>query len=474
MTFNSLTYALFLPVVIGMYWLLPRRLRQPWLLGACYLFYGLFDWRFLGLLMFTTVVDYNVGKWLEHFSETRQRQRLLALSIAVNLGVLGFFKYANFFVDQATGLLHRFGMDATAPTLSIVLPYGISFYTFQSIAYTVDVYRRQVPACRRPIDFATFVAYFPQLVAGPISRAKNLLPQIQADRPRPERSRALSGVMLILLGLFKKVVIADPLAPVVAHAFGSTAAGGTTLMLAGMVGFAIQIYADFSGYSDIARGSSRLLGIELVHNFDQPYLSRSITEFWRRWHMSLSTWLRDYVYVPFGGNRGGKLRTYRNLMITMLLGGLWHGAAWTFVAWGGLHGAYLAIERATGIGARGAKPTMTGAWARVSDAVALAVTFSLVCIAWVFFRAANFSQALDVFSALARFGGTAPTFNDVALVLFATALAFGLDVLARSVRQPLGLVQRRPVVVGLLVGLSMAAIVVFSGATPVPFIYFQF
>jgi D-alanyl-lipoteichoic acid acyltransferase DltB (MBOAT superfamily) len=300
-TFNSLQYALFLPVVLTVYWALPRRPRQGWLLAASYLFYAAFDWRFAFLLLFTTIVDYSVGKGLDNRrddADQRSRRRLLMVSIGVNLSVLGFFKYFNFFVEQGVALTTKIGFEPATPALRVLLPFGISFYTFQSIGYTVDVYRREIRACRDPLDFATFVAYFPQLVAGPISRAKNLLPQIEAHRDRPSGQQVLSGLLLILTGLFKKVVLADPLAPVVGNAFGGKPNPGPGMVAIGVLAFAVQIYADFSGYSDMARGTSRLLNIELVHNFDQPYLSRNITEFWRRWHISLSTWLRDYVYIP--------------------------------------------------------------------------------------------------------------------------------------------------------------------------------
>jgi D-alanyl-lipoteichoic acid acyltransferase DltB (MBOAT superfamily) len=476
MTFNSLQYALFLPVVLAGYWLLPGRgdrpgiaahARQLWLLAASYLFYALFDWRFSLLLLFTTVVDYNVAKGLERVEH--RRRLLLACSIAVNLGVLGAFKYFNFFVDSAAELLTKVGLDASVPVLRVALPYGISFYTFQSIGYTVDVYRRQIAACRDPIDFATFVAFFPQLVAGPISRAKNLLPQIQTDRRPPKSRQVLSGCLLILLGLFKKVVLADPLAPVVAKAFGGASDAGTGLAAIGVLAFAIQIYADFSGYTDMARGSARLLNIELVHNFDQPYLSRNITEFWRRWHISLSTWLRDYVYIPLGGNRGGTVAALRNLMITMLLGGLWHGAGWNFIVWGGLHGTYLCVDRL-----RGARRDLPDGVPRAREVPSILITFVLVCVAWVFFRSGSFDQALEVLRAFVRPTGIAPSMTDVALVGSAAVLVLGIDLAQRAITHPLTAIVRRPARTGVLAGAAVVAIVVFSGGAPVPFIYFQF
>lgn len=482
MTFNSLQYALFLPVVLVGYWLLPARgahggwrhhARQLWLLLASYVFYAFFDVRWALLLLFTTVVDYHVGKGVENLGvqehNRRRRRLLLMVSIGVNLGVLGIFKYANFFIDQVVEGLSRVGLDATAPTLRVLLPFGISFYTFQSIGYTVDVYRREIRACRDPIDFATFVAYFPQLVAGPISRAKNLLPQIQADRRRPERSHVVSALSLFLLGLFKKVALADPMAPIVARTFDGAERPGPVLVVIGVLAFAVQIYADFSGYSDMARGTSRLLRIELVHNFEQPYLSRNITEFWRRWHISLSTWLRDYLYIPLGGNRLSTPKVYRNLMATMVLGGLWHGAGWNFVIWGALHGVFLCIDRL-----RGAARSLSDGMPRVREVPAMLVTFVLVCFAWVFFRAHTFTDAMDVLGGLVRWDGATPGAGPIALVAYAAGATLVLDLLQRKVAHPLRFIAEHPALTGALAGLGILGVVLFSGGTSVPFIYFQF
>jgi D-alanyl-lipoteichoic acid acyltransferase DltB (MBOAT superfamily) len=486
-TFNSLQYALFLPVVVIGYWLLPSRgsirswtkrpaprwapdVRQLWLLAASYVFYAAFDWRFAFLLLFTTVVDYSVGLRLEHLPDDRRRARrwTLLVSLGVNLGVLGFFKYFDFFVDQGVELLTKAGLEPATPALRILLPYGISFYTFQSMGYAIDVYRREIGACRDPLDFATFVAFFPQLVAGPISRAKNLLPQIQADRQRPSGDQVLSGLLLILLGLFKKVVIADSLAPAVNATFGSTDPG-PALAATGVLAFAIQIYGDFSGYTDMARGTARLLRVELVHNFDQPYLSRNITEFWRRWHISLSTWLRDYLYIPLGGNRGSAAMVYRNLMLTMLLGGLWHGAGWTFVIWGGLHGLYLCIDRA-----RGVRRDLPDGIPALREVPAILVTFALVCFAWIFFRAFSLAEAVNVIGGFVRVDGAPVAWSSVVLVLTMTVAALAIDLVQRKVVHPLRTVAHRPIRSGALVGAALVLIVVFSGGAPVPFIYFQF
>jgi alginate O-acetyltransferase complex protein AlgI len=483
MTFNSLPYALFLPVVVAGYWLMPAgvhlprhptvRGRQCWLLAASYVFYGAFDRRFALLLAFTTAVDYTVARALDGPLAGRPdgaRKRVLAISIGVNLAVLGFFKYFGFFVDQGIALFERLGLAGGSVGLRILLPYGISFYTFQSIGYAVDVYRRKVPACRNPLDFATFVAFFPQLVAGPISRAGDLLPQIRADRRAPDSDRITSALLLILLGLVKKVVLADPMAPVAARAFGGIPDPAASTVAIGVIAFAVQIYGDFSGYTDIARGSARLLGIDLVRNFEQPYLSAGITEFWRRWHISLSTWLRDYLYVPLGGNRGTARRTYRNLMLTMVLGGLWHGAAWTFVAWGVLHGTYLCVERALGVKVGRAGPGLPPL--RAVPRVVL--TFALVCLAWIPFRAASGRQALDLIAALGRPGGQVLAADQVVLVAVLAGATLALDIAQRCITQPTRVLDRYPLVAGSLAGVALVALVVFSGGAPVPFIYFQF
>ncbi len=470
MIFNSLEYALFLPVVVIGHWILPSRLRLAWLVAASYVFYAAWDWRFLSLLLISTVTDYAVGRLLAITHVDKTRKLLLLVSIVVNMGLLGFFKYFNFFVDSAQDLLATAGLESSATVLQFALPVGISFYTFQTLSYTIDVYRRDIEPCRDPILFATFVAFFPQLVAGPIERAKHLLPQL-AHRTRPPGGRHIeSGLLLILLGLFKKVVIADQLAPLANDAFGDPEGAGTMAAAFGVLAFALQIYGDFSGYTDIARGSSRLLSVELIHNFRQPYLSRNISEFWRRWHISLSQWLRDYLYIPLGGNRSGDLCTYRNLMITMLLGGLWHGASWTFVAWGGLHGLYLAVHRWYRPGA-----PITNTLPRTPRAVAATLaTFGLVCFAWIFFRSDSIGTALAMIGELVSFSGPLPSAADTLLLVFGVAATLTIDIALRTVRSPIGAAQRHPVTTGVLAGVALVALIVASGDTGEPFIYFQF
>ncbi|MDQ6613546.1 MAG: MBOAT family protein [Actinomycetota bacterium] len=471
MTFNSLQYAAFLPLVLIVYWRLPRRPQNLLLLIASYAFYGAFDWRFLSLLMLSTVTDYTVGQLLEDTDDQRRRKRIFAISLVVNLGILGFFKYFNFFAHDGTQFLGHLGIHLAPPVLRILLPVGISFYTFHGMSYTFDVYRRDIEPTDSLLDFAVFVAFFPQLVAGPIGRAHLQLPQFERDRQAPDWAQARRAVFLILLGLFKKVAIADMLAPYVNNAFASPARTSSLGLLVGVWAFAFQIYGDFSGYTDIARGSAFLLGIELPENFNQPYFSRSITEFWRRWHISLSTWLRDYVYIPFGGNRQGESRTYRNLMLTMLLGGLWHGAAATFVVWGGLHGLYLIGERRL--------TYMTDEdyrrpWVLGRDLVRTVVTFQLVCLAWVFFRAPSITAAGHYLADIAHLqGGTTDHTAIVMLVLAAAAMLF-IDYVQLRARDHAAFLRWRPGVRGLMYGLMIVPIIIFSGGTPVPFIYFRF
>ena len=385
MLFNSLVFPAFLAVVLPVYYCLSRRAQNAWLLIASYVFYGWWDWRFLSLIAISTVLDFFVGQRIHRTGDQARRRRYLHLSVAGNLGILGLFKYFGFFAASFEAALGSLGLAVHAPTLQVVLPVGISFYTFQTLSYTLDIYRRKTEPTTDFVAFALFVAYFPQLVAGPIERARNLLPRLVNPR-RVAWPGIAVGVELILIGFLKKVAVADVLGPLVdVRVAKPELTSGADLLLCVFL-FSFQIYADFSGYSDIARGTSRLFGIPLMRNFEQPYLSRSISEFWRRWHISLSTWLRDYLYISLGGNRKGPRRTYANLMVTMLLGGLWHGASWTFVIWGGLHGIYLAMDKVRLRSARVHEST-------VSDLLRWLMTFGLVSFTWVFFRAADFATA---------------------------------------------------------------------------------
>ena len=471
MLFNSLQFALFLPVVFAVHWALRQRGRTVFLLVASYLFYGWWDPRFLSLLGFSTLIDYFVAKAIDSTTVERRRKLLLATSMIVQLGILGFFKYSGFFVQSAVDLLTSIGVEANPSFLRIVLPVGISFYTFQTMSYTIDVFRRRIPASRDLFSFALFVSYFPQLVAGPIERAGRLLPQIQAHRNFPSGEKIASGLVLIGLGLFKKVAIADVMAPIVNAAFANPSSQSSLALLVGIYAFALQIYGDFSGYTDIARGSSRLFGIELMRNFEQPYLSRNITEFWRTWHVSLSSWLHDYLYVPLGGNRKGPRRTYLNLMIVMVLGGLWHGAAWTFVAWGALHGIFLAVHRMLGhYSPRG----FQGKFSFRRDALRAFLTFNLVCIAWVFFRAPSFESAWDYLIGLVVLRPGLPPISWLVLLVPAAVMVFLLDLAQRNADDHDVILTWRPVAQGLVYATFLLGVVVFSGGPTIPFIYFQF
>jgi len=480
MQFDSYVFAVFLPLVLAGYYALSPRPQVAFLLAASYVFYGWWDWRFLSLLAISTVVDYTVGLSLRQSQDERRRRLLLLLSVATNLGILGFFKYFNFFVDSAAALLEGVGMRANVPTLRIILPVGISFYTFQTMSYTIDIYRRRMEPTRDFLAFALYVSFFPQLVAGPIERASRLLPQLLEPRVvTPAMFR--SGSLLILIGLFRKIGIADAVAPMVDKTFFAPEALSSPELLAGLYLFSLQIYCDFAGYSDIARGCARLLGVELMENFNQPYLATNISDFWRRWHISLSTWLRDYLYIPLGGNRYGEVKTYRNLMLTMLLGGLWHGAAWTFVVWGGLHGLYLAARRYW----VGEKPPSRftdaktiGEWS--GALVKLFFTLHLVVFAWLFFRAPDFSNAWQYVKALAPNDLAGLNWsNIVATSIFPVAL-YGVGTLALDVVQArredhTAILKWRWPLRGLAYGCLLVWILSLGGIdTDVPFIYFQF
>lgn len=388
MVFNSLVFLVFFAVVYGLYRALPHRGQNVLILVSSYFFYGWWDWRFLSLIFISTVIDYAAGLIIENADDNPRRRKIaVSVSMVSNLGILGFFKYFNFFAANLAVLLQQLGLEASVRHLSIILPVGISFYTFQTMSYTLDIYRRQMKASRSFLDFAAFVSFFPQLVAGPIERAARLLPQIQNPRTIT-REGMESGAWLVFWGLFKKCVVADNLALLVDGAFGGGSATGAQSLL-GLYAFAFQIFCDFSGYSDIARGLSRWMGIELMLNFNNPYFALNPRDFWARWHISLSSWLRDYLYIPLGGNRKGKRRTYINLGLTMLLGGLWHGAAWTFIAWGAFHGAMLVIYHAWAekYSPKGTVDSGRWLWPR------RIAFFHLVCVGWLFFRAESMGQA---------------------------------------------------------------------------------
>ncbi len=473
MLFPSFAFLVFLPVVYLLYWYIfnrERRLQNAFVLLASYVFYGWWDWRFLGLLLVSSLGDYALAIAIDRTSAQRQRKALLITSLVVNLGVLATFKYFNFFRDGLADIMLAMGLQPDLPTLHLVLPVGISFYTFQSLSYTIDVYRGQLRATRDPVEFLAFVSFFPQLVAGPIERAAHLLPQFQATR-RFDMGMAVDGLRQMLWGFFKKMVIADGCAPLVNEIFARPVddTPGATLFF-GALFFAFQIYGDFSGYSDIAIGCARLFGFSLSQNFAYPYFSRSISEFWRRWHISLSTWFRDYVYLPLGGWRT-KAGRFKNLMITFSLSGLWHGANWTFITWGGLHGTYYLPEVVRNAKAR----RDTATW---RDLPAILTTFALVVVAWVFFRAATVGQALAYLKYMVLNATTAP---GIALVWLTEPISILIAILlivewrGRKLPHALAVLPRSGVLRwAIYVLVSMVILLYMDVRTTHEFIYFQF
>ncbi len=396
MLFDSPVYLLFLIFVVLLYWRLGFRAQNRLLLAASYFFYGWWDWRFLLLMIGSTIVDYLIAQRIAAAELPRRRRLLLITSLVLNFSILGFFKYCNFFVDSFAHAAHMFGFKIPIGILQIILPPGISFYTFQEVAYIVDVYKRRLRPSSSFVEYSLFISLFPHLIAGPIQRPSHLLPQVQQPR-QLDWNRIFDGLQLIVEGLFRKCIIADNCAIISNAAFGGQLGPPSIpVTLLAMYAFAWQIYGDFSGYSSIARGSAQLLGFNFIVNFRQPYLAGSLQDFWRRWHISLSSWLRDYLYIPLGGSQHGRFNTYKNLMLTMLLGGLWHGANWTFVVWGGIHGGGLAVERSIRSAEEAAsRPTFVSSWIR------RIVVFHLVCVAWIFFRASSIRAAINM---LAGFG----------------------------------------------------------------------
>jgi alginate O-acetyltransferase complex protein AlgI len=473
MVFNSFHFVVFFVVVYALYRAASHRQQNWLLLAASYYFYGSWDWRFLGLLGVQTLVDYFAARYIGRATEPHRRKLVMILSLAFNLTMLGFFKYFNFFADSLQVLMRSAGLHADYATLNIVLPVGISFYTFITMSYVIDVYRRDIAPCRSLRDFALFVSYFPHLVAGPILRADALLPQIQL--PRTIRGPQIrEGLWLILWGCFKKIFVADNLAHMADGIFNQPGPLGTGQVLLGMYAFAFQIYGDFSGYSDIARGTSLLMGIELNLNFRFPYFVRTSAEFWRHWHISLSTWLRDYLYIPLGGNRLGPARTKANLALTMVLGGLWHGAAWTFVLWGAYQGALLMLFRT----ADEWLVRRPQAWLQspAARAIGVVLMFHLTCYGWLIFRANSVEQIGHMTLSLLGAGGATSVDLGAGVVRF---LFFAGPLLVlhgyEAWRDDMMALPNLPVPLRYAVGFAMFYLTIlfgeFGGAQ---FIYFRF
>ena len=482
MLFNSIDFAIFLPIVFLLYWFVANnnlKVQNFLIVVASYVFYGWWDWRFLSLILFSTLVDYSVGRGLEKQDNPTKRKLLLWTSIAVNLGFLAFFKYYNFFLDNFVTAFSFFGSSINPQGLNIILPVGISFYTFQTLSYTIDVYRKKLEPTKNFIAFTAFVSFFPQLVAGPIERATNLLPQFFKKRTF-EYDKAVDGLRQILWGLFKKIMIADNASQLANEIFNNSADySGSTLVL-GALFFTFQIYGDFSGYSDIAIGTARLFGFNLMQNFNFPYFSRDIAEFWRRWHISLSTWFRDYLYIPLGGSRGKPWEKVRNTFIIFVVSGFWHGANWTFIIWGALNAIYflpLLLLNKNRVN------TDTVAQNRylpnIKEFVQMATTFGLTVLAWVFFRAENIAHAFSYLSTIfskslftfPHFSGIIHGLTTIILII----LFIIIEWLGRNEQfaiAKLGLRWKRPYRYALYYSIIIALFL--YGGEQQQFIYFQF
>ncbi|MEG3640349.1 MBOAT family O-acyltransferase [Magnetococcus sp. PR-3] len=470
MIFHSIDFIIFFIVVISLYWQLPRREQTLFLLLSSYFFYGYVHPWFLLLILTSTVVDYVCGRSIA--AGVGHRKAWLVLSLATNLGLLGVFKYFNFFVENISLLLTGLGFSGLETTLQVVLPVGISFYTFQTISYTVDVYRGKLQACKNPMDFAVYVSFFPQLVAGPIERATHLLPQIQKPR-RIDRTDIYEGLLLILWGFFKKLVIADNVAEVANQVF-YLKEPSFFILWAGVFAFAVQILADFSAYTDIARGVARLLGITLCQNFNHPYFAVSPADFWRRWHMSLSYWIRDYLYIPLGGSHGAWFMAARNLLITFVLCGLWHGASWNFILWGAYHGLLILTFR--GLTNLAYPHWVHAGWFRP---VRVLFMFVLTCIGWLIFRETNLELLVRDLLLSPWHSSSADLL--LAMFLFSKALLFGLPLWLHGFYDQWQLgawLKQRPA--RFILGSQLFAISAFvlilvaRSKVPADFIYFQF
>lgn len=473
MLFNSWEFVVFFSIVFTLYWLFNKnlKLQNVLLLLSSYVFYGWWDWRFLFLLFLNSLVNFVLGKYIFSTTDEKRKKKILYAALVFNLGLLGFFKYFNFFIDSFISLSNGVGIKTSEFTLNIILPVGISFYTFQALSYIIDIYRGNIKPVTDPVSFFTFKAFFPQLVAGPIERASNLLQQI--DIPRKFNVAWFkAGVFQVAVGFFRKVVIADSLAVYVDRIYGAPEIYDSNTLILATVLYAFQIYFDFSGYSDIAIGTAKMMGFRFEQNFNLPYFSKSLTEFWRKWHMSLSFWLRDYLYISLGGNRKGKLITYRNLMLTMLLGGLWHGSSWNFVIWGAIHGVFLAAE----------KWMMSFNFSlfknKIFNALGYLYTFAVVCFAWIFFRAQSFDTAQTVISKIFNYRFTSVYIGDInifinMLVMLIIGLMIDFTLRVRNVHLETAAANWSTIKLAAVTSIFIILLCLFFSSSN-NFIYFQF
>lgn len=481
MLFNSWPFIYLLVATFVLYHTVLARTRlgrHTLILIASYVFYGWWDWRFLSLIAFSTLVDYivslRIGGIYDRGGEQRDARGWVTLSIVTNLSLLGFFKYFNFFADNVDNVLSLFGMTATWTTIHVILPVGISFYTFQSMAYTIDIYRQHAPVCRNFITFATYVSFFPQLVAGPIERSYHLIPQFDAPKPLT-RDRVYSGLVLLLMGFFKKIAIADPIAPYVNEVLADPGGYSGQRLLMTLYLFCFQLYADFSGYSDIARGAARLFGIDLIRNFEQPFFSTSKGEFWRRWHISLMSWFRDYFFIPLGGSRVPERRVYFNIMLVMTLSGLWHGAGWNWLVWGALNGFYLCAERwaAQRRKALGIEPVPLRPLEHFARSVWVV---HLLAAGAVMFLNHDFEHFTEyVFGLFSRWSAWSPEettlFGWLLVYVGVTVFHDRMQIKTGTHEFPLLM---KPVWAGLVIGIMLIATIFWSVQQGEPYFYFQF
>lgn len=468
MLFSEIRFFIFFAVVLYFYWSLKNnRNRKVWLLVCSYFFYGSWDWRFLSLIIISTLVNYKIGRDITRYDDHKKQKQILLLGICFNLGILGFFKYFNFFTESTVSFAQILGISLNYNTLQILLPLGISFYTFESISYIVDVFSKKLTASGKLLNFALFIAFFPKLIAGPIIRPHDFLPQLTQQRSFVNVD-VRGYLILFLTGFFKKACLSDNLSPFVDAYFKTPSAYSVWSAWVAVLFYAVQIYCDFSGYSDMAIASAGLLGYKLPENFNAPYFSSNITEFWRRWHISLSTWLKDYLYIPLGGSRGSKLFIYRNLMLTMVLGGLWHGASWNFIIWGFMHGLALILQKELVEFSK-----FSSLLTAISKFIGTLLTFYWVCIAWIFFRAMNFTTAFEAVKAFVFFQSSGINELQIPGITLFAMLAVLHWIAYKKIWGQWGRSLPTPIFAAAF-GVLVAFAIALPPLTSQPFIYFQF